>query len=283
MKQYAEKVSTLVSGALDKETEVMEVSKVNDTLTGVCIKDGKVGAVFYIDDFFDSGMDEYECAHEVIENYRLYGKPEFDPEEYDYSFEAIKDKLTVKVVSIEKNRALLDRLVYKDMGCGLAIIPAIDISKNYMTNVSKTLAEHEGYDTDELIEAALRSVSKSAPAVMKDLGSATFGGETNLLENPDTELIENGGLFVLSNKENMNGASVMFYEGVLDKAMLVIGSSFYILPSSIHEVILVPSTFNGSVSEFKKMVVTANKTVVEPYEVLSDDVYFYDGKLRKVA
>ena len=283
MKQYAEKVSTMVSETLNKETEVMEVPKVNEKLTGICVKDGKVGAVFYIDEFFENGMSEEKCAEIVVASYEEYGKPEFDAENIDFSFEAIKDRLAVRLVSIEKNKALLDKLVYKDMGCGLAIIPAIDNWEMYMTNVSKSLAEHEGYDTEELVTAALRSSAKSAPAVMRDLASATFGGKTNLLENPVPVLIEEGGLFVLSNEKNANGASAMFYEGVLDKAMLVIGSSFYILPSSIHEVILVPSTFSSSVSDFKKMVVTANKTVVEPYEVLSDDIYFYDGRLRKVA
>ena len=283
MKQYAEKVSAMVSKTLNKETDVMKVPKVNGELTGIGVKDGKVSAVFYIDEFFENGMSEEKCAEIVVESYKEYGKPEFDAENFDFSFEAIKDKLAVKLVSIEKNKALLDKLVYKDMGCGLAIIPAIDNWENYMTNVSKTLAKAENYDTEELVTAALRSSAKSAPAVMRDLASAASGGGTNLLENPVPVLIDDGGLFVLSNEKNVNGASAMFYEGVLDKAMLVIGSSFYILPSSIHEVILVPSTLSNSVSHFKEMVVAANKTVVEPYEVLSDDVYFYDGRLRKVA
>lgn len=61
-----------------------------------------------------------------------------------------------------------------------------------------------------------------------------------------------------------------------------ISKNFYILPSSIHEIILVPETEESSVEDFASMVCDVNKTYVAPTEVLSNSVYYYDRKTEQV-
>ena len=60
--------------------------------------------------------------------------------------------------------------------------------------------------------------------------------------------------------------------------------SFYVLPSSIHEVLLAPANsddpddLTGTVKNLKDIVQTVNRTEVAPEEKLSDSVYYYDAK-----
>lgn len=280
MKQYAEKVNAMVSETLNKETEVMEVPKTNETLTGICIKDGPVGAVFYVNGFFEEGLSEEECAREIVKGYRLNGVPEQDLKSYDYSFDAIKDKLIVKAVNITRNQEMLNSLVYKDTGCGLAIIPAIDISENYMCNIATSLAKAEGYNIEKLFDAAFGSSAKLAPAKMFSLDSFMFD-TSNLLSEEELDELDNA--YVLTNEKGFCGAAAMFYEGVMEKIAELFGTGFYIIPSSIHEVILVPDNGNVDVDDLKCMVVAANETIVTLNEILSDSIYYFDGRLREVA
>ena len=55
-----------------------------------------------------------------------------------------------------------------------------------------------------------------------------------------------------------------------------VGRNFYIIPSSIHEVILIPDTLDMDIRYMKAMVKEVNGTEVSPDEVLSDNVYRYD-------
>ena len=91
-----------------------------------------------------------------------------------------------------------------------------------------------------------------------------------------------GGMYVLTNEEGMLGASALYYRDVKEKAAELIGSGYYVLPSSVHEVILVPDTMDHDVKDLCEMVKQANRTVVEPKDVLSDNVYHYDRDARSL-
>ena len=68
----------------------------------------------------------------------------------------------------------------------------------------------------------------------------------------------------------------MFYPGVLEKAALDLGGSFYVLPSSVHEVLAIPADPVLDVSDLRELVVEANLMHVPKEEQLSDNVYYYD-------
>ena len=86
----------------------------------------------------------------------------------------------------------------------------------------------------------------------------------------------NGQIYVATNKEGVNGASVILYPNLLRDFGIKIGESFYILPSSIHEVILVPESLGAQAQVLIEMVKDVNRIAVAEDEVLSDNVYLYD-------
>ena len=91
-------------------------------------------------------------------------------------------------------------------------------------------------------------------------------------------------MYVATNEQCSLGAAVMRYPDFREKVRGMIRGDFYILPSSIHEVILVPESFGLEPERMQEMVKEINQTGVALEEVLSDSVYYFDGEeIRIVA
>lgn len=87
---------------------------------------------------------------------------------------------------------------------------------------------------------------------------------------------------VLTNRKHIQGAACMLYPGVLERLAAQEQRSLYILPSSIHEVILLTQTGRENAAELRSMIREVNQNHVAPEEVLSDNLYFYDFKEKQV-
>ena len=92
--------------------------------------------------------------------------------------------------------------------------------------------------------------------------------------------IRDADMYVLHNRNGLYGASALFCQNVCDKIADLLKCNFYLIPSSIHEWILVPEReWQGredSLHELSEMVRTVNREQVDPEEVLSDHAYYYD-------
>ena len=78
------------------------------------------------------------------------------------------------------------------------------------------------------------------------------------------------------------GAACMLYENIFTFISRDLSQDFFILPSSIHEVILLPDTGEFSADTLREMVTEINREHVMPFEVLSDNVYHYSGRDRSL-
>ena len=85
-------------------------------------------------------------------------------------------------------------------------------------------------------------------------------------------------MYVLSNQNGMFGAVCMTFPEVLESFAQKLGKSFYVLPCSIHEVILVPDHEEFSPERFAEIVCEVNEIHVDAKDLLSDSVYFFDCK-----
>ena len=85
-------------------------------------------------------------------------------------------------------------------------------------------------------------------------------------------------LIVVTNETGIDGAAAVFYPGVMDQLGEEIKGDFFILPSSVHEIIVAPDDGRLSYSELKEMVTEINETQVAPEDRLTDEVYHYDTR-----
>ncbi|MDY2628590.1 MAG: DUF5688 family protein [Lachnospiraceae bacterium] len=101
--------------------------------------------------------------------------------------------------------------------------------------------------------------------------------------NQFTDDADHPEMFVLTNSSRCNGAAALLYENALEHASDRIGGNFYILPSSIHEVILLPDDGQLEPANLAEMVCEINKHDVAATEKLSDTIYYYDTESHQIS
>ena len=191
-----------------------------------------------------------------------------------FDFHKIKNQIGIKLMNMEKNRDMLERLPYRSWE-DLAIVfyintsDALGVPSTVM--ISYGLLGKWGISETELVNTAFQNAPRNFPYVLIDLNEMVNGMCGNNLAE---EGIRN--LYVLSNKDFHFGASVIAYESTLKTVGEKLNMKrFYILPSSIHEVILV-SKEDGEVEQLSELVHGVNQEMVSPEEFLSDHVYEVD-------
>ncbi len=99
--------------------------------------------------------------------------------------------------------------------------------------------------------------------------------------NPCNNLIQSDDImFVLTNSLRSFGAVCILYEDILFHIGNLLRENFYILPSSIHEVIIIPESQAPCKETLNEMIVEINESQVEREEVLSDHVYYYNREMK---
>ncbi|WP_090472274.1 DUF5688 family protein [Eubacterium pyruvativorans] len=92
-------------------------------------------------------------------------------------------------------------------------------------------------------------------------------------------------IYLISSRSRQFGAAAFFYPGVKEQAADILGEGYTVLPSSLHEVLLVPDSSQIPVRDLQNMVKETNRSQVEPKDILSDNIYHFDnfqGKLSTI-
>lgn len=293
MKDFANAIATTINNIQDTyKAEVAEVVKMNDEiLYGVQMKqDGENAApTLYANHAYrayEDGVFTVEAiAEQFIQQAECVPMPGSLPTaEFDFSLPNIQDKLSVRLIGLERNQRFREHTPISDIGNGLGLIADVNYSDEYRTTVNYKILEMVGCNEDELFKAALHSAEKYDPAVFKSMTTALFGdGADNILNKDCFEWDDDGGMYVLTTESGCFGASAMCYDGVLEKIGELFRVGFYILPSSVHEVIILPDTGSHSAKDLRRMVHDANRSVVDDKDILSDEVYYYSYQWNELS
>lgn len=127
-----------------------------------------------------------------------------------------------------------------------------------------------------LYSIASRNTEKIMPfefMAMEDILQELTGEEFEPSENE---------MYVLSNKDRCFGAAVLLYKDALKNVADILQDDYYILPSSVHELIIIPKLKSVGKDELTLMVKDVNATQLEPEEILSDHAYFYSRRMEAV-
>lgn len=138
---------------------------------------------------------------------------------------------------------------------------------------------------DELTAARFKSMNEVVAEMMLPSFITECGGDREQAEQMLEAMMppmEDGKMYVLTNEQNTNGAAVIFNDKVMDQISEKVGVEFYILPSSVRELLIVPLDVGMEVSELEKMVCEVNATQVSVEERLSDHVYAYDAQTHDI-
>ena len=286
IREYVKAVKAIMETMLDGfDIEEKDIVKMNDIVSHGLIarrRGENAGATLYLDDAFSRGEDIDIVAHDLTDIVleAEQHKPVKADSDFDFSFDAIKDSLTLRLLDIEKNTAYLAEHPCREIGAGLAVVAEINVGEEYGIVVTNDMARD--YDLETLFDTAMENMAALYPAQMMSLESAIFGNGRNVLDS-GAEGIEGMYTLMLDGMHGF-GASTLAYKGIAEKVRRLFGSGFFILPSSLHEVILLKDDGTATADNLKAMVTEANRSVVAPYDILSDSVfYFGDDGLRRVA
>ena len=216
------------------------------------------------------------------------------PETLDFTdYDSVKDHLTVQVINTKANQRMLSQVPHKQME-DLSVICRIEFPLPAGEGVGSVKVTHEmmrqwGVHPEKVYQKAVENAVKSSPAVlmsMDDLMMEMMGlpFETkNLFQLKEGEEFPKDGMYVLSNPMKLNGASVLAYPNLQEQLESVFPQGCYLLPSSLHEMIIIPKDLGMTPKEMGEMVREVNQKEVARDEILSDRIYEFDKEKRQLC
>jgi len=291
MKNFIDCLVAELEDRFNGEVVTQEVLKNNRMRNGITLRNvgQTVAPTIYVEEFFESynagEMDIPEIADKIIDITEKNQMPLEQKLDEFTNWEYAKDRVMPVLLSKDTNEELLKSLVYTDTKTDIAecyvIVLSEDSEQGRMSvKVTKELFKSYGIKKTELKSAARKNALQSMEfKSMVETLREIMGDMADIMGIPEEE----NGMWVLSNKSKSNGAGVLFVPSVLKKVVKRTGKeSFFILPSSIHEVLVITED-NMDKDTLKDMVVDVNATQVAPEDKLTDSVYFYDGKKVSVV
>lgn len=192
-------------------------------------------------------------------------------------YDSIKDLLEVNAISEKYNRDVLAGTKYRVLG-DIAIVYFINADNRDLGEVMKAIPVLNAISIKQIENDALLNSMTRNPAVIKSMDSeieSIIG-----ISIPKDEATSE--MYIASVPSKKFGACVLAYPGFFEQAAATIGGdSYYILPSSIHELILLADDGISTVEELQNMVREINQTEVSESDFLSDEVYHYDAIAKK--
>ena len=299
--EFIEYVRTYLTSRFEPDTSIFihQVLKNNNTqLDGISVlkKDQTISPTLYLNDFYQEYLYGTPLEDLLDDLYHCFLHPytsfTFSATEFK-NFNLMKDRIVYRLINYSKNQALLADIPHRKF-LDLAIVYYLLLHSSDTGNACIIIRnEHMSFwnvEPDTLHQHAEKNTPLLLPAKVQKMDEIIHSFLSLNPESEDRELFgsfeeepSSPPLYVLTNQSHLNGASVLLYKNLLKELSDTIDESFYILPSSIHEIILVPSGSSLSKTNLNLMVQDVNQKEVSPMERLSDHVYFYNRLTRAIT
>lgn len=278
----------------DYQIEIRRVVKNNnlelDSLN-IMAEDARVSPNLYLQQYFQryqNGEKMQELIAEMLKRYQQAGlEYEQSAFDLDLSVDACRNRIFLRLISNEKNEeslhnrpyipfldlAITFQLLLYNSEDGIGSIPVTsELQKKWKLSTKKLFQLAQ----DNTISLFPKKISYMQEMLQKVLGHMKECN-TEVQEESEENYTEP---IVVSNSQGINGATVMLYPDCLSELGELCGGDFYILPSSIHEFLVVPVSEEIAPDRLQNMVCDVNKTCVQEDEILSDHIYCYSVENR---
>ena len=197
------------------------------------------------------------------------------------------------LVNTDANRNMLENVPHREVNDTSVIyrlLVSVDENGIGSTLITNAMAKELDLAEENLFKIAAENTPKLFPPVVKPMTQMIFGMLTDDGNMPKevAEQVVNGMsggnemMWIITNDKGISGAVNMIFEKNLFELSKGLKDDLYILPSSIHEVIAVPSGF-GEPEELAELVQQVNMDVVDVSERLSNQVYHYSRESRTLT
>ena len=266
------------------KVRIFQKYKVNQQLDAVSLQppeeDGRNGAfpVFYMQDLYELYLrgNSMDAILKYVCSWMFNASETYAARENDFDTAWMKERVVFQLINYDRNFQMLSDLPHRkflDLAVIYRVISLDGDGHMYGVIVTHDLLESWDMTEEDLYKKAWENTLQMLPFVLKD-ASQIVGEECTLVD------FENR-MYVITNDGCHFGAAAMLYPDILEMAADEIGSSYIILPGSIHELYAVKDQENR-LHHWRKTVRYANQNLVHPTEWLSDNLYYYD-KVRKTV
>lgn len=197
-------------------------------------------------------------------------------------YRKVKPTIVYKLINYEKNKALLERIPHVPF-LNLAIVFYCLLTDTPVGNATVLIynshMEYWKVTCAELYQEAKRNTPRLLPAEVKSMKEVLL----ELSDGLDRAEEEQLPMYVLTNTRKALGAACILYDSMLKHCAEWLGTAYYLLPSSIHEMILIPQRVVPDQKDLTAMVQDINRTQVLRTEVLSDQIYFYSPESGQLS
>lgn len=270
------------------KTNYKQVEKNNGTtLHGIIVRTeaSNVAPVIYIDDLYAKYQNGQHTLASACDQFGMMYKEAKVPIRnlcisLFTDIENAKENLSIEMINMKANSNLLKNVPYIEYGdlAGIYKVHMGSIGEGIGTiTVTNDHVAGWGITNEELHKRAMANLEKSEYSIksMKDVFMEEIGGDDLLGEIDKSQ--NTMPLYVLSNRNKLHGASGILRTDLLQSFAEKMGSNLVVLPSSIHEVLLIPDQkVDINIQDFIDMVTEINTNDVAVEERLSNNAYFYD-------
>lgn len=245
--------------------------------TGLMIEEKgiNVSPTIYLEEYYE----QYQCGNSLdyiaSDIVSLYSRIRFQKpwkSEGFRRYEDVEEKIVFRLINRNANEEMLKTVPYVpylDLAIVFYVLLEMDPCGTASMLIQNIHLSLWGITKEELYGTAMVRTPELLPSDFRSMESVI----EELADQPQPP--KKGEMYVLSNQIRSFGAAVILYPGRLKRVAALLGESYYILPSSVHEVIIVPEREVPGVSVLNEMITEINEIHVEPEEVLADHAYYY--------
>ena len=261
------------------------VLKNNGTIRqGLMLKETgiNISPTIYLEEYYQrllNGDTVDEIADDILRIYRSVRFQHSLDADFIREYRQMKGRIVYRLINREANDKLLEDVPHKDyLDLAIVYYLMLDVTSYGMASmmIRKEHMKHWGVTVQEIHLNACRNTRRLLPDEFQTM-SSMIESLTGTKERLEKDI-----LYVLSNCLRSFGAAAILYERRLEDIGEYLGENYYILPSSVHEVIIIPESEVPVRKHLQMMVSEVNETQVDREDVLSDHVYYYDRMLKKL-
>lgn len=276
----------------DTSIQIHKVIKTNDReLDGIVISEpnSQISPTIYLNPFFEAFERGASSFDEIIDTiFKAYdhhrNTETFDTEDF-IRFERARDKIVFRLINREKNEKLLSDvpfMPYLDLAVTFSFLVDLKGEGLGAILIHNAHMEEWGKKKEELYEAAASNVKRLLPPALTPMNEIMKS--VGIIDQNELDAYEKSPLYVLTNEKRNYGAATILYKDELMKAAKKLKTDrLCIIPSSVHEVLLMPEEIARCREDIDEMVREVNSATVPPDEVLSDHAYYYDASKDSIT
>ena len=227
---------------------------------------------------YQDGKDFSEICREILENYQA-NKPSVPIDiRFFTDFEKIKSCIVYRLINFRQNLELLDDVPYvRFLDLALVFYCLLPAYENQNASIQIHMSHLDLWNTS--LKELVRLSEINTPRL---LGSEIQNLESVIGDDISVTRDDCYPMLILTNKSHINGACCILYKDLLKNLAMEMDMDFFILPSSVHEVILLPAKSKDAMKELSDMVKEINDAEIAREDILADHACYYSRKEDRI-